>query len=116
MKTVYKNIKIKVEKANSILNLLKKKSYLSVLNLIEQNCSVKIKPIFLKLFKLSCNSLILNYGINKKYITVDTAYALNSRKLVRSHARAKGRSYKIIKHYSHLVINLKLKPTLFYGK
>jgi len=103
-----KYIRMSSFKVRRILDQIRGRSYQEALMLLEFMPYRACGPIWQVVHSAAANAQN-NYGIEKKNLIIDVAYADEGPKLKRIRPRAQGRAFKILKPTCHITIVVKNK-------
>ena len=103
-----KYIRMSSFKVRRILDQIRGRSYQEALMLLEFMPYRACEPIWQVVHSAAANAQN-NYGIEKKNLIIDVAYADEGPKLKRIRPRAQGRAFKILKPTCHITIVVKNK-------
>jgi len=103
-----KYIRMSSFKVRRILDQIRGRSYQEALMLLEFMPYRACGPIWQVVHSAAANAYN-NYGIEKKNLIIDIAFADEGPKLKRIRPRAQGRAYKILKPTCHITIVVKTK-------
>lgn len=106
VKAVAKYIRMSPHKIRRVLDQIRGRSYqeaLMILEFLPYNAS---GPIWQIVHSAAANAKH-NYGLDKKKLIIDEAFANEGPKLKRIRPRAQGRAYKILKPTCHITVVMK---------
>jgi ribosomal protein L22 len=104
-----RNIKISFLKLQKYLLILKKQTYFKAIKLL-MNFPLKISYIIWNSLYFALNSLNnFHFKKSKAFLIIDECYSTKGKISKRFQARAKGKSFQIIKKRSNLFIKLAFK-------
>lgn len=106
VKAVAKYIRMSPHKVRRVLDQIRGRSYQEALMMLEFMPYRACGPIWQVLHSAAANAQN-NFGLDKKNLIVDIAYANEGPKLKRIRPRAQGRAYKILKPTCHITIVVK---------
>ncbi len=101
-----KYIRMSPFKVRRVLDQIRGRSYQEALMILEFMPYRSCGPIWQVLHSAAANANN-NFGLEKKNLIVETAYANEGPKLKRIRPRAQGRAYKILKPTCHITIIVK---------
>jgi len=101
-----KYIRMSPFKVRRILDQIRGRSYQEALMLLEFMPYRACGPIWQVVHSAAANAQN-NYGLEKKQLIIDVAYADEGPKLKRIRPRAQGRAFKILKPTCHITIVVK---------
>ena len=105
-KAVAKYIRMSPFKVRRVLDQIRGRSYQEALMMLEFMPYRSCGPIWQVLHSAAANAQN-NFGLEKKNLIIDVAYADEGPKLKRIRPRAQGRAYKILKPTCHITIVVK---------
>ena len=106
IKAVAKYIRMSPQKIRRVVDQIRGRSYqeaLMILEFLPYNAS---GPIWQIVHSAAANAKH-NYGLDKKKLIIDEAFANEGPKLKRIRPRAQGRAYKILKPTCHITVVMK---------
>ena len=106
IKAVAKYIRMSPNKIRRVLDQIRGRSYQEALMIIEFLPYDAGGPIWQVVHSAAANAKH-NYGLDKKKLIIDTAFADEGPKLKRIRPRAQGRAYKILKPTCHVTVSVK---------
>ena len=106
VKAVAKYIRMSPHKIRRVIDQIRGRSYQEALMMLEFMPYRACGPIWQVLHSAAANAQN-NFGLDKKNLIVDIAYANEGPKLKRIRPRAQGRAYKILKPTCHITIVVK---------
>jgi large subunit ribosomal protein L22 len=105
-RAIAKYIRMSPHKVRRVLDQIRGRSYQEALMMLEFMPYRACGPIWQVLHSAAANAQN-NFGLDKKNLIVDIAYANEGPKLKRIRPRAQGRAYKILKPTCHITIVVK---------
>ena len=105
-RAVAKYIRMSPFKVRRVLDQIRGRSYQEALMMLEFMPYRSCGPIWQVLHSAAANAQN-NFGLEKKNLIIDIAYANEGPKLKRIRPRAQGRAYKILKPTCHITIVVK---------
>ncbi|MCL4386272.1 MAG: 50S ribosomal protein L22 [Cyanobacteria bacterium] len=108
VKSVAKYIRMSPHKIRRVLDQIRGRSYQEVLMILEFLPYNAAGPIWQVVHSAAANANH-NYGLEKKKLIIDEAFANEGPKLKRIRPRAQGRAYKILKPTCHITVVMKIK-------
>ena len=105
-RAVAKYIRMSPFKVRRVLDQIRGRSYQEALMMLEFMPYRSYGPIWQVLHSPAANAQN-NFGLEKKNLIIDVAYADEGPKLKRIRPRAQGRAYKILKPTCHITIVVK---------
>jgi large subunit ribosomal protein L22 len=105
-RAIAKYIRMSPHKVRRVLDQIRGRSYQEALMMLEFMPYRACGPIWQVLHSAAANAQN-NFGLDKKNLVVDIAYANEGPKLKRIRPRAQGRAYKILKPTCHITIVVK---------
>ena len=105
-RAIAKYIRMSPHKVRRVFDQIRGRSYQEALMMLEFMPYRACGPIWQVLHSAAANAQN-NFGLDKKNLIVDIAYANEGPKLKRIRPRAQGRAYKILKPTSHITIVVK---------
>jgi large subunit ribosomal protein L22 len=106
IKAVAKYIRMSPDKIRRVLDQIRGRSYQEALMILEFLPYDSGGPIWQVVHSAAANAKH-NYGLDKKKLVIDTAFANEGPKLKRIRPRAQGRAYKILKPTCHITVSVK---------
>jgi large subunit ribosomal protein L22 len=106
IKAVAKYIRMSPHKIRRVLDQIRGRSYQEALMILEFLPYNAGGPIWQVLHSAAANAKH-NYGLDKKKLVIETAFADEGPKLKRIRPRAQGRAYKILKPTCHITVSVK---------
>jgi large subunit ribosomal protein L22 len=106
IKAVAKYIRMSPNKIRRVLDQIRGRSYQEALMILEFLPYDAGGPIWQVVHSAAANAKH-NYGLDKKKLIIDTAFADEGPKLKRIRPRAQGRAYKILKPTCHVTVSVK---------
>lgn len=106
VKAVAKYIRMSPHKIRRVIDQIRGRSYQEALMMLEFMPYRSCGPIWQVLHSAAANAQN-NFGLEKKNLIIDVAYADEGPKLKRIRPRAQGRAYKILKPTCHITIVVK---------
>ena len=106
VKAVTKHIRMSPYKIRRVLDQIRGRSYQEALMILEFLPYSASGPIWQIIHSAAANAKH-NYGLDKKNLIIDEAFANEGPKLKRICPRAQGRAYKILKPTCHITIIMK---------
>lgn len=100
-----KYLRISASKVNKYLNQIRGKSYKEALKILSR-FPYRIKRVLWKLLNSAASNAVHNYQKDKESLKIQDLYVTHAGILKRFRARAKGKSFKIEKKLSHLLVLL----------
>lgn len=101
-----KYIKITPRKLQVVAKLIRGKNYSEAIKLLKKNKKLSAKVIWQTLDSAVSNAKNL-HKLTKEELCIDEIFVTKGSILKRGRPRAQGKMFKIQKHTSHLIINLK---------
>jgi len=108
VKATARYIRMSPYKIRRILDQIRGRSYQEALMILEFLPYNAGGPIWQVIHAAAANAKH-NYGLDKKKLIINEAFADEGPKLKRIRARAQGRAYKILKPTCHITIVMKIK-------
>jgi len=108
VKSVAKYIRMSPHKIRRVLDQIRGRSYQEALMILEFLPYNAAGPIWQVVHSAAANANH-NYGLEKKKLIIDEAFANEGPKLKRIRPRAQGRAYKILKPTCHITVVMKIK-------
>jgi len=105
-KAIAKYIRMSPHKVRRVLNQIRGRSYQEALMMLEFMPYRACGPIWQVVHSAAANAQT-NFGLDKKNLIIDIAFADEGPKLKRMRPRAQGRGYKILKPTCHITIVVK---------
>jgi len=105
-RAIAKYIRMSPHKVRRVLDQIRGRSYQEALMMLEFMPYRACGPIWQVLHSAAANAQN-NFGLDKKNLIVDIAYANEGPKLKRIRPRAQGRAYKILKPTCHITVIMK---------
>jgi large subunit ribosomal protein L22 len=105
-RAIAKYIRMSPHKVRRVLDQIRGRSYQEALMMLEFMPYRACGPIWQVLHSAAANAQN-NFGLDKKNLVVNIAYANEGPKLKRIRPRAQGRAYKILKPTCHITIVVK---------
>jgi large subunit ribosomal protein L22 len=106
IKAVAKYIRMSPHKIRRVLDQIRGRSYQEALMILEFLPYDAGGPIWQVVHSAAANAKH-NYGLDKKKLVIETAFADEGPKLKRIRPRAQGRAYKILKPTCHITVSVK---------
>jgi len=106
IQAVAKYIRMSPHKIRRVLDQIRGRSYQEALMILEFLPYDAGGPIWQVVHSAAANAKH-NYGLDKKKLMIETAFADEGPKLKRIRPRAQGRAYKILKPTCHITISVK---------
>ena len=106
IQAVAKYIRMSPHKIRRVLDQIRGRSYQEALMILEFLPYDAGGPIWQVVHSAAANAKH-NYGLDKKKLFIDKAFANEGPKLKRIRPRAQGRAYKILKPTCHITVSLK---------
>lgn len=101
-------VKASVQKINEVCHMLRKRQALQAI-LYLQFCKRSVAKAIIKIIKSAVANSVNNYNYNVDTMYLSKIYVGKSVLLKRSLIRARGKSNKIVKHYSRVTVVLEKK-------
>ena len=105
-RAIAKYIRMSPHKVRRVLDQIRGRSYQEALMMLEFMPYRACGPIWQVLHSAAANAQN-NFGLDKKNLIVDIAYANEGPKLKRIRPRAQGRAFKILKPTCHITVVVK---------
>jgi large subunit ribosomal protein L22 len=106
IQAVAKYIRMSPQKIRRVLDQIRGRSYQEALMILEFLPYDAGGPIWQVVHSAAANAKH-NYGLDKKKLVIDRAFADEGPKLKRIRPRAQGRAYKILKPTCHITVSVK---------